>query len=168
MRNHSRFYIIVKPMVKIGEKAPDFVLKDQDGKERSLSEFKGKKVLLYFYPRDFTPGCTKEACGIRDNFEGFRKLDVVVLGVSTDSVDRHKRFAQKHNLPFILLSDEKAELSKKYGVWRKKKLAGREYFGIARTSFLIDEEGKIIKIYEKVKPEIHAREVLEDLKKLAS
>ncbi len=154
--------------LKIGDKAPDFVLKDQNGKERSLSEFKGRKVLLYFYPRDFTPGCTKEACGIRDNFEGFEKLDVVVLGVSTDSVESHKKFAQKHNLPFILLSDEKAEVTKKYGVWKKKKMTGKEFFGIARTSFLIDEEGKIIKIYEKVKPDVHAREVLEDLEKLKS
>ena len=150
-------------MIKIGKKAPDFLLKDQDGKERSLSEFKGKKILLYFYPRDFTPGCTKEACGIRDNFEGFEKLNVVVLGVSTDSIERHKKFAQKLNLPFILLSDEKAEVAKKYGVWVKKKRAGKEYFGIARTSFLIDEEGRIIKIYEKVKPDNHAKEVLEDL-----
>lgn len=152
--------------LKAGDKAPDFVLKDQEGKERSLKEFRGKKILLYFYPRDFTPGCTKEACGIRDNFNDFEKLDVVVLGVSTDSVESHKKFAEKYNLPFILLSDEEGEVAKKYGVWQKKKLAGREYYGVVRVSFLIDEQGKILKVYEKVKPEIHAKEILEDLESL--
>ena len=153
--------------LKVGDPAPDFCLKDQKGVERCLSDFLGSLVLLYFYPRDFTPGCTKEACEIRDNFEGFKELDVVVLGVSTDSVESHRRFAQKHNLPFILLSDENAEAAKKYGVWQKKKFAGKEFWGVVRTSFLIDKQGNVLRVYEKVKPENHAREVLEDLKELA-
>ncbi len=148
----------------INKKAPDFKLKDQEGKYHKLSTYKGKWVLVYFYPKDDTPGCTKEACLIRDNFPNFQKLGIVVLGISVDSVESHKKFAQKYNLPFTLLSDDKKEVVKKYNVWGKKKFMGREYEGTLRTSFLINPQGKIVKIYENVKPEIHAEEVLTDLK----
>jgi peroxiredoxin Q/BCP len=149
--------------LKINQQAPDFKLKDQNGKIHKLSNYQGKWVLLYFYPKDDTPGCTKEACAIRDNFPNFKKLSVVVLGVSVDSVESHKKFSQKYNLPFTLLSDERKEIVKKYGVWGKKKFMGKEYEGTLRTSFLISPQGKIAKIYENVKPEIHAEEVLNNL-----
>lgn len=152
--------------LKITQKAPDFKLKDQDGNLRKLSDFRGKWVLVYFYPKDDTPGCTTEACQIRDNFEDFKKLKIVVLGISTDSVESHKKFATKYNLPFLLLSDEKKEVVKKYGVWGTKKFMGKTYQGTLRTSFLINPEGKIVKIYENVKPITHAQEVLADLKPL--
>ena len=152
-------------MLKIKTKAPDFKLPDQDEKIHSLKDYKGQWVLLYFYPKDDTPGCTKEACAIRDSFPSFGKLKAAVLGVSVDSVKSHKKFADKYELPFTLLSDEKKKVVKLYGVWDKKKMMGREYMGILRTSFLIDPQGKIVKIYENVKPEIHAGEVLADLKK---
>ena len=119
--------------------------------------------MVYFYPKDDTPGCTKEACAIRDDIPRFDKLKVKVLGISVDSVKSHKKFAEKYKLPFTLLSDEKKEVVKKYGVWQKKKFMGREYMGTLRTSFLIDPAGKIAKIYESVKPEVHAEEVLKDL-----
>jgi len=143
--------------------APDFILFDQNGIPHSLSDYKGKWVLLYFYPKDDTPGCTKEACGVRDVFPRFKKMDAIVLGVSADSVERHKKFVDKYKLPFTLLSDENKDIIKKYGVWAKKKFMGREYMGIVRTSFLIDPKGVIMKIYENVKPDTHAEEVLKDL-----
>lgn len=152
--------------VKIGKMAPDFTLSDQNGKGHSLSDYRSKWVLLYFYPKDDTPGCTKEACSIRDYFPDFRKLRIKVLGVSVDSVASHKKFAQKYNLPFTLLADTENKVVKLYGVLAKKKFMGREYVGILRTSFLINPEGKIDKIYEKVKPEIHAEEVLKYIKSL--
>lgn len=132
----------------------------------SLADLKGKWVLLYFYPKDNTPGCTIEACGIRDSFPDFQKVKAVVLGVSADPPQSHARFIEKYNLPFTLLSDEKHETLQAYGVWGKKKFMGRSYDGISRTSFLIDPEGKIAKIYEEVKPAGHAEEVLQDLKTL--
>jgi peroxiredoxin Q/BCP len=150
--------------IKLNTKAPDFNLPDQDGKLHKLSDYKGKWVLLYFYPKDNTPGCTKEACGIRDEFKNFKNLNIVVLGVSADSSESHKKFAQKYKLPFTLLSDESKKVLKKYGVWGKKKFMGKEYEGILRTSFLINPDGKIVKIYEQVKPDIHAKEVLKDFK----
>lgn len=154
--------------LKVGEKAADFSLSDQKGKKHKLSDYQGSWVFLYFYPRDFTPGCTKEACGIRDNFAQFRKAKVQVLGVSTDAVASHKKFAQKYNLPFTLLADEDKEVVRLYGVWQKKNFLGREFFGIKRTSFLIDPEGKISKIYPNVKPTVHAEQVLEDLSQALS
>ena len=154
--------------LKPNQKAPIFKLPDQDGKIHSLEDYKGKWVLLYFYPKDDTPGCTKEACAIRDSFPDFKKLKITVLGVSTDSVKSHGKFVEKYKLPFTLLSDESKSLVEKYGVWAKKKFMGREYMGTLRTSFLINPEGKIAKIYENVKPEIHAEEVLEDTKNLSS
>ncbi|OGZ44082.1 MAG: hypothetical protein A3J55_00790 [Candidatus Ryanbacteria bacterium RIFCSPHIGHO2_02_FULL_45_17b] len=152
--------------MKLGDMAPAFTLPDQNEKIHTLSDYKGMWVLLYFYPKDDTPGCTKEACGVRDAFPQFKKMSAVVFGVSADSVAKHKKFAEKYTLPFVLLSDENKDIIKKYGVWAKKKFMGREYMGILRTSFLIDPKGKIAKIYEKVKPEQHAEEVLQDLQVL--
>ncbi|MEK7151033.1 MAG: thioredoxin-dependent thiol peroxidase [Patescibacteria group bacterium] len=152
--------------LKIGDNAPDFNLLDEDENNRSLFNYKGKWILLYFYPKDDTPGCTKEACEIRDNFLEFKKLDVVVIGISTDSVKSHKSFVEKYNLPFTLLSDENKEVVNLYGVWGKKKFMGREYDGTFRTSFLINPKGKIEKIYENVKPAKHSKEVLLDLENI--
>ncbi|MDP3769622.1 MAG: thioredoxin-dependent thiol peroxidase [Candidatus Sungbacteria bacterium] len=148
----------------IGTQAPDFTLPDQDGKLHTLSSLKGTRVLLYFYPKDDTPGCTKEACGFRDTFASFKKSNMQIFGISADSVSRHKKFAEKYNLPFPLLSDEKKEVLEKYGVWAEKKFLGKTYMGILRMSFLIAPDGAIEKIYEQVKPDIHATEVLGDTK----
>lgn len=150
-------------MIKVGQKAPNFTLPDQDGKMHSLSDYLGKKVLLYFYPKDDTPGCTTEACNFRDGYEEFKKMGLVILGVSKDAVKSHKRFAEKFSLPFPLLSDEEGKVIERYGSWGKKKFMGREYMGIFRNSFLIDEEGKVAKIYESVKAADHAEEVKIDL-----
>ncbi|MDP3962961.1 MAG: thioredoxin-dependent thiol peroxidase [bacterium] len=146
--------------------APSISLPDRDGNIHLLSDYKGKWVLLYFYPKDDTPGCTKEACGIRDAFPSFKKLDAVVLGISVDSPQKHAKFVEKYALPFALLADEKKVAVNAYGVWQKKKFMGREYMGTVRTSFLIDPKGRIAKVYDNVKPETHAEEVLEDLKAL--
>ena len=154
--------------LKIGQKAPGFHLPDQAGKEHDLKDYAGKWVLLYFYPKDDTPGCTVEACTLRDNFPKFKKMKAVVLGVSADAVKKHAKFAEKYDLPFTLLSDEKKEMLGDYGVWAKKKFMGREYMGILRNSYLIDPQGKIAKIYEGVKPAQHAEEVLQDLKALGA
>ena len=151
---------------KIHSVAPLFTLPDQNGKEHSLVDYEGKWVLLYFYPKDDTPGCTKEACTIRDSFPDFKKLKIAVLGMSVDSVKSHKKFEKKYKLPFTLLSDDEKEVVKKYGVWGKKKFMGRVYEGTLRTSFLIDPKGKIAKIYEDVNPVMHAAEVLADMKTL--
>ena len=152
--------------LKIGDDAPDFNLLDEENNNRSLFNYKGQWVLLYFYPKDDTPGCTKEACMIRDNFSGFKRLDVIVVGISTDSVKSHKSFVEKYNLPFTLLSDENKEVVELYGVWGKKKFMGREYEGTFRTSFLINPKGKIEKIYKNVKPAKHSKEVLLDLENI--
>lgn len=150
----------------LNKKAPNFSIPDQKGEIHKLSDYEGKWLLIYFYPRDNTPGCTKEACGIRDSFPEFAKLKASVLGISKDSVDSHKKFAKKFKLPFTLLSDENKEMLKAYGVWQKKKFMGREFMGIMRTSFLVNPHGKIVKVYENVKPTVHADEVLKDLKEL--
>ena len=150
----------------VGTQAPAFTLPDQEGKEHSLSGYKGRWVLLYFYPKDDTPGCTIEACAIRDQFKDFTKIGAVVLGVSTDSVASHKKFANAYELPFTLLADVTKEVVGRYGVFGEKKFMGRTYLGTMRTSFLIDPKAKIVKVYEKVKPEIHAAEVIADLKAL--
>ena len=151
---------------KLHSAAPLFALPDQNGKEHSLADYQGKWVLLYFYPKDDTPGCTKEACTIRDSFPDFKKLKIAVLGMSVDSVKSHKKFEEKYDLPFTLLSDDKKEVVKKYGVWGKKKFMGHEYEGTSRTSFLINPQGNIAKIYEGVNPVSHAADVLADLKTL--
>lgn len=151
-------------MLEEGKKAPEFKLKNENGDIVSLSDFKGKKVVLYFYPKDDTPGCTKEACSFRDEFPKFGKLDAVVLGVSADSVESHKKFIKKYNLPFSLLSDEKKETLEKYDVWKEKSMFGKKYMGIVRTTFVIDEKGIIKKIFENVKVADHEKEVLNALK----
>lgn len=148
---------------KTGSQAPDFTLPDQDGKMHTLSQYEGKWVLLYFYPKDDTPGCTTEACSIRDNWAAFKKAGIVVLGVSVDPMKSHKKFAAKYELPFTLLADDKKEVVKLYDVWGKKKFMGREYMGTKRWSFLIDPKGLIKKIYEDVKPAEHAKDVLADV-----
>jgi peroxiredoxin Q/BCP len=150
----------------VGVAAPEFTLLDQDGTEHSLKNYVGKWVLIYFYPKDDTAGCTKQACAIRDADEDFSKLDAVVLGISADSVKSHKKFVEKYQLPFALLADEDKSVINAYGVWGPKKFMGREYEGILRTSFLIDPTGKIAKVYEKVSPATHSEMVLADLKAL--
>lgn len=150
-----------------GSPAPLFTLPDQNGEERSLASYEGQWVLLYFYPKDDTPGCTKEACAIRDAFPNFDAKKIVVLGISPDTVKSHKKFEEKYALPFTLLADTDKEVANLYGVWGPKKFMGREYEGVMRTSFLISPDGTIAKVYEKVKPEIHAAEVLTDLETLA-
>ncbi len=151
-------------MPELGRKAPDFTLLDQDGNKVSLKDFSGKKVILYFYPKDNTSGCTKEACNFRDDFPKFKKTDAVILGVSPDSVSSHKKFAEKYNLPFTLLADEDKKVVEKYGVWKEKSMYGKKYMGVERTTFIIDEEGKIKKIFNKVKVDGHNTEVMESLK----
>ena len=153
-------------MIQINHIAPNFTLSDQTGQTHSLSDYKGQWVLLYFYPKDDTPGCTTEACQIRDNFVAFKKAGIVVLGVSCDSVKKHEKFAKKFDLPFTLLADEDKKVVELYGVWGEKKFMGREYVGIRRTSFLIDPNGKIAKVYEQVKADGHATEILKDFNDL--
>lgn len=144
-------------------KAPNFSLSDQDGKTHKLADYKGNWVILYFYPRDDTPGCTKEACEFRDNFEELKKRNIIVLGISKDSVKSHKKFSGKYSLPFPLLSDESIEVIKAYGAWGEKKFMGKSYQGIIRKTFLIDPKGEIRKEYPKVFPLGHARAVLGDI-----
>ena len=153
-------------ILKPKSKAPDFELLDQDGKSHKLSDYKGQFVLIYFYPKDDTPGCTKEACMLRDDFPNFKKFSAKVFGISADSVKSHKKFSEKYDLPFTLLSDEKKEVLKKYGVISEKSMFGKTFLGIKRMSYLVDKDGGIAKVYENVKPAIHAGEVLEDLKNL--
>ena len=147
--------------IKEGSKAPDFKLPSSDGKNIALKDFKGKdRVVLYFYPKDDTPGCTVEACGFRDAVKTIQKTGAIVLGVSPDGADSHNKFIQKFKLPFVLLSDADKKVCKDYGVWVKKSMYGREYMGVARSTFIIGKDGKIEKIFEKVKPDGHAEEVL--------
>ena len=148
-------------MVKEGATAPAFKTTDENGETVSLKDLRGQKVVLYFYPKDDTPGCTKEACSFRDAFSKFKKRDIKILGVSPDSEKSHQKFVTKYKLPFTLLADTGHSIADAYGVWGEKKFMGRTYMGIHRTTFLIDEKGKIKKIFEKVKPEDHADEVLE-------
>ena len=152
--------------LKVGDKAPSFKLKNQDGKTISFSDLKGKPIVLYFYPKDDTSGCTKESCNFRDEFPKFGKMKAEIIGVSADSVESHKKFAQKYKLPFNLLSDEKKEVLEKYGVWQEKSMYGKKYMGIVRTTFIIDAKGKISKIFPKVKVENHNQEVMQALKEL--
>lgn len=147
-------------MLEVGTKAPDFTLKNQEGQEVSLSQFAGKRVVLYFYPRDNTPGCTRQACGFAQNYEGFIQRDVVVIGVSKDSVASHLKFAQKYELPFVLLSDPDLEAIQAYGVWQEKKLYGKVSMGVVRTTYVIDPQGVIEKVMPKVKPDTNAAEIL--------
>ncbi len=153
-----------KAVVTIGMLAPDFALEDQDGRLVRLRDFRGKKVVLYFYVRDDTPGCTREACRFRDGLGKLKARNLVVLGVSPDSVDSHKRFADKYNLPFALLVDEKAGIARKFGVWGKKNMYGRSYYGVIRSTFIIDESGRVIQEYRRVKVDGHLGQILKDLK----
>lgn len=151
-------------MLEEGKKAPAFKLKNQNGETVSLKDFKGKKVVLYFYPKDDTSGCTKEACAFRDMSDEYKKHNAVVIGVSADSTASHQKFIKKYDLNFTLLSDEDKTVLEKYGVWKEKSMYGKKYMGIERTTFIIDEEGKIKKIFPKVKVTNHEAEVLEALK----
>ena len=155
-------------MLKVNTKAPNFSLPDQEGKTHSLADYKGRWVLVYFYPKDDTPGCVKEACAVRDSWPFFEKLGCVVLGISADSVKSHDKFVNKYKLPFTLLADEKKQVIKKYSAWQKKKFMGKEYMGIKRMSYLIGPDGKVAKVYPDVKPAEHADDVLNDLKKFAN
>jgi peroxiredoxin Q/BCP len=148
-------------MIKEGNAAPDFTATNTDGETVRLKDLRGKKVVLYFYPKDDTPGCTKEACSFRDSFAQFRKQGIEVIGVSTDSEASHKKFTAKYKLPFTLLADTDHLIADAYGVYGEKKFMGRTYMGVKRMTFLIDEKGKVRKVFEKVKPEEHAQEVLE-------
>ena len=147
-------------MLEIGMKAPEFTLSDKDGNTVSLSDFVGKKVVLYFYPKDNTPGCSRQACACAAAYEGFKAKDVVVIGISKDSVASHLKFAQKYDLPFILLSDPELQAIQAYGVWQEKKLYGKVSMGVVRTTFIIDEQGNIEKVMPKVKPDTNAAEIL--------
>ena len=147
-------------LLQEGAKAPDFNTTDQSGKKVTLKDYRGKKVVLYFYPKDDTPGCTKEACSFRDHFADFKKLDVEVLGVSVDTEKSHKSFAEKFKLPFTLLADTEKTIVNAYGVWGEKSMYGRKYMGTNRVTYLIDESGRIAAVFPKVKPEEHAAEIL--------
>lgn len=151
-------------MLKIGKKAPAFSLLDQDELKHELKQYQGKKVLVYFYPKDDTPGCTKEACAIADVYNDFKKLGVVVLGVSKDTPKSHKKFAEKYNLPFTLLSDPDGVMIESYGAFQEKTMFGKTSLGIVRMSYLIDEKGSVTKVYPKVDPANHALEILKDIK----
>ncbi len=150
-------------MLEINTKAPDFTLPDKDGNPVSLSDFRGRKVVLYFYPRDNTPGCTRQACAFAAAYDRFRSMDVTVIGVSKDSVSSHLKFAQKYDLPFILLSDPELQVIQAYDVWKEKKLYGKVSMGVVRTTYIIDEQGNIEKVMPKVKPDTNAAEILEYL-----
>ena len=151
-------------MLEKGMKAPDFSLSDKDGNMVSLSQFAGKKVIVYFYPKDNTPGCTRQACAFAEAFEEFRNIDAVVIGISKDSVSSHVKFAEKYALPFVLLSDPEHEVIEAFGAWGEKKNYGKTYFGTVRSTFIINENGIIEKVMPKVKPDTNAAEILEYLK----
>lgn len=151
-------------MLEQGTKAPDFILNDKDGNAVSLADFAGKKVVLYFYPKDNTPGCTRQACAFAAAYEDFKTLDAVVIGVSKDSEASHRKFAEKNGLPFILLSDPELKAIQAYGVWQEKKNYGKVSMGVVRSTFIIDEKGLVEKVMPKVKPDTNAAEILEYLK----
>ena len=147
-------------MIEAGTKAPNFTLNDKDGNTVSLSDFLGKKVVLYFYPKDNTPGCSRQACAFAAAYEGFKQNDTVVIGISKDSVASHQKFAEKYNLPFILLSDPERVAIEAFGVWQEKKMCGKVSMGVVRTTFIIDENGTIEKVMPKVKPDTNAADIL--------
>lgn len=150
-------------MLKAGQKAPNFKLQDKNGNEVSLSDFLGKKVVLYFYPKDNTPGCTRQACAFATLYKEFQDRNIEVIGISKDSVASHVKFAEKHSLPFVLLSDPELLAIKAYEVWQEKKMCGKVSMGVVRTTFIIDEQGNIEKIFPKVKPDTNAEEILSQL-----
>ena len=153
-------------MLDIGSPAPDFTLKDQDGNEITLSKLKGKWIVLYFYPKDMTPGCTTEACNFQETLPNFKSLNAEIIGVSKDSVKKHRKFADKYKLAFTLVSDENGAVCEAYDVWKEKFNYGKSYMGIVRSTFIIDPEGTIVKIYPKVNVKEHHQEVQEDIKSL--
>lgn len=146
--------------IKKGLPAPSFSLKDDEGKTRSLSDFKGIKIVLYFYPKDDTPGCTTEACNFRDDYSAYVDAGITILGVSPDSVNSHRKFREKYHLPFSLLVDEDHKIADAYGVWGQKKFMGKDYMGVLRTTFIVDESGRIAHVFEEVKPADHSKEIL--------
>jgi thioredoxin-dependent peroxiredoxin len=150
-------------LVEEGNPAPDFTLTSDSGERVSLSQFRGQRVVLYFYPKDDTPGCTAQACGIRDSYDDFEQRGAVVLGVSPDEESSHVKFKQKYGLPFTLLADPEHEVAEQYGVWGERKYMGKTYMGVERSTFLIDEDGRIAKVMRRVKPDTHAERVLEAL-----
>jgi peroxiredoxin Q/BCP len=161
--NWLRVSLPRKVSIRESKKAPDFALVEQEGKMVRLRDFRGKKVVLFFYVRDDTPGCTKEASSFRDGYRRLKAKDVVLLGISPDPIESHKNFADKYNLPYPLLVDPKAEVAKKFGVWGKKNMYGRTYFGLIRSTFIINEKGKVVKKYRRVKVDGHLDKVLKDL-----
>lgn len=150
--------------LEVGKQVPDFTLQNQKGEEVTLSDFKGKNVILYFYPKDMTPGCTNQACGFRDFHKDFTATDTPIIGVSPDPIERHQKFIAKHDLPFILLADEDHEIAELYGVWKLKKNFGREYYGIERSTFIIDKDGVLQKEYRKVRVKGHVEDTLQYVK----
>ncbi|MBU5257677.1 thioredoxin-dependent thiol peroxidase [Bacillus pumilus] len=150
--------------IEIGQQVPEIELTGDNGEKVKLSDFKGKHIVLYFYPKDMTPGCTTEACDFRDRHQSFAELDAVIIGVSPDSQDKHQKFKEKHDLPFLLLVDDEQKLSEAFGVWKLKKNFGKEYMGIERSTFLINKEGTLVKEWRKVKVKDHVEEALEELK----
>ncbi|URM32265.1 thioredoxin-dependent thiol peroxidase [Cytobacillus firmus] len=150
--------------IEIGKPAPDFELEASNGERVKLADYRGKNVVLYFYPKDMTPGCTTQACDFRDQHQNFAEVNAVVLGVSPDPLSRHEKFIEKHGLPFLLLADEDHNAAETYGVWRLKKNFGKEYMGIERSTFIIDQEGKLVKEWRKVKVKDHVEEALEFIK----
>ncbi len=151
--------------IKNNQSAPEFSLPDEKGKYHKLTDFRGKYLVLYFYPKDDTPGCTKEACNFRDDYSVYKTADLEIIGISPDSSESHAKFKDKYSLPFLLLADKDHKVCNLYGVWGKKKFMGREFDGVLRTTFLIDKEGKIIKTFEGVKPAEHSQEVLAEFNK---
>ncbi|MBN2389067.1 MAG: thioredoxin-dependent thiol peroxidase [Anaerolineales bacterium] len=152
--------------IPAGVSAPAFTLPDESGTDRRLADFRGRPVILYFYPKDDTPGCTTEACNFRDDYSAYVNADVIILGISPDSVKSHAQFKEKHGLPFLLLSDADHKVADAYGVWGPKKFMGREYEGVLRTTFLIDAQGRIARVFENVKPAEHSTQVLAALQTL--
>ncbi|WP_342492328.1 thioredoxin-dependent thiol peroxidase [Bacillus sp. FSL M7-0003] len=150
--------------IEVGQQVPDIELTGDNGEKIKLSDFKGKHIVLYFYPKDMTPGCTTEACDFRDRHQSFAELDAVIIGVSPDSQDKHQKFKEKHDLPFLLLVDDEQKLSEAFGVWKLRKNFGKEYMGIERSTFLINKEGTLVKEWRKVKVKDHVEEALEELK----
>ncbi|MFP7210267.1 thioredoxin-dependent thiol peroxidase [Bacillus safensis] len=150
--------------IEVGQQVPDIELTGDNGEKVKLSDFKGKHIVLFFYPKDMTPGCTTEVCDFRDRHQSFAELDAVIIGVSPDSQDKHQKFKEKHDLPFLLLVDDEQKLSEAFGVWKLKKNFGKEYMGIERSTFLINKEGTLVKEWRKVKVKDHVEEALEELK----
>lgn len=158
--------LIKNAILEVGEKAPDFEALDEHGKKVSLKQFKGKTIILYFYPKDNTPGCTKEACSLRDRFISFKKKNIIILGVSKDSQKSHQGFIEKHDLPFTLISDIDKKIQQAYGVWQEKTMYGKKTMGTVRTTYIISPEQKIVYVFDKVDCEHHAEEILEKLEEL--